>query len=397
MSDHESEYDRRTFVGQAATVAGAAAIGVGCQKADAEAASSPEAPPAPAAAPKEPAMTSPILAKQRLGNPPWPTEDPFLFCVHHDDAYPKGNAQMGPAASLAGREIGMDFSRRDGWSMYHGDVVPGFPRHPHRGFETVTVARQGYIDHSDSLGATARYGGGDCQWMTAGAGIVHSEMFPLISESEDNPCELFQLWLNLPAASKMAQPYFEMLWREEIPVHRFEDEGGRITEVTTLAGSLAGRSPPSPPPNSWGANPDAHVAIWTLRFQPGAKWTMPAADPSAKRNLYFFEGEQLTLAGETLQEGHKITVRPDVDIPLEAGPKGAQVLLLQGKPIGEPVAHHGPFVMNSRQELVQAFQDYQRTGFGGWPWKGDAPVHDRKDDRFALRPDGKREVPKKTG
>src|SRR5262249_55535630 len=93
-----------------------------------------------------------VLRRVPLGFP-WQTADPFLFCVHHLDLYPAGNEAMGPAASLEGREIGMDFEGRDGWRMYHGDVVPGFPRHPHRGFETVTLARQGFIDHSDSLGA----------------------------------------------------------------------------------------------------------------------------------------------------------------------------------------------------------------------------------------------------
>ena len=96
---------------------------------------------------------------------------------------------MGPANSLAGRDIGQDFSRKDGWSMYHGSSVPGFPAHPHRGFETVTIVRKGLIDHADSLGAKARFG----------RGVVHSEMFPLLDQSAPNPLELFQIWLNLPA------------------------------------------------------------------------------------------------------------------------------------------------------------------------------------------------------
>ncbi|MBT5191799.1 MAG: pirin family protein, partial [Rhodospirillaceae bacterium] len=88
----------------------------------------------------------------------WPTLDPFLFCAYHNDAYPPGDEHMAPAASLAGRAIGQDFSGQDGWSMYHGDSIPGFPQHPHRGFETVTVARRGFIDHADSMGACARFG-----------------------------------------------------------------------------------------------------------------------------------------------------------------------------------------------------------------------------------------------
>ena len=139
---------------------------------------------------------------------PWQTADPFLFCVHHDDAYPAGNESMGPAAPLAGRNLGQDFEGKDGWRMYHGEVVPGFPQHPHRGFETVTIVRRGYIDHSDSLGATARFGSGDVQWLTAGGGIVHSEMFPLLERNEPNPLELFQIWLNLPSEDKAVDAYF---------------------------------------------------------------------------------------------------------------------------------------------------------------------------------------------
>src|SRR5262245_59516556 len=157
-----------------------------------------------------------ILEQIPLGFP-WPAVDPFLFCVHHDDAYPAGNEKLGPAASLAGRKLGQDFELKDGFRMYHGLTVPGFPQHPHRGFETVTIARRGLIDHSDSLGAAARFGRGDVQWLTAGAGIVHSEMFPLLDASGPNPVELFQIWLNLPAEDKLVPPHFAMLWGPQIP------------------------------------------------------------------------------------------------------------------------------------------------------------------------------------
>ena len=125
-------------------------------------------------------MANPILDIIPLGFP-WDGLDPFIFTVHHVDDYPAGNDNQGiDRADLVGRNMGSDFSYKDGWSMYHGAEVPGFPQHPHRGFETVTVVRRGYVDHSDSLGATARYGGGDVQWLTTGSGIQHSEMFPLI-------------------------------------------------------------------------------------------------------------------------------------------------------------------------------------------------------------------------
>ena len=197
-----------------------------------------------------------ILRISPLGFP-WVTADPFLFCAHHDDAYPEADGRFGPRASLAGRDIGQDFSRKDGWSMYHGDGVPGFPAHPHRGFETVTIVRKGLIDHSDSLGATARFGGGDVQWVTAGRGIVHSEMFPLLKTAEDNPLELFQIWLNLPARSKMADPHFTMLWSEQVPRHVLEDAAGRKSEVAVIAGHFGDLQAPPPPPDSWAAQEEA--------------------------------------------------------------------------------------------------------------------------------------------
>src|ERR1700728_708184 len=118
--------------------------------------------------------------------------------------------------------------------MYHGSIVPRCPQHPHRGFETVTFMRQGTIDHSDSLGAAARFGHGDAQWLTAGVGIVHSEMFPLLEHDHPNPVELFQIWLSLPRADKMAPPHFAMLWDRDIPRVVFKDDEGRSTHVAIV-------------------------------------------------------------------------------------------------------------------------------------------------------------------
>ena len=336
---------------------------------------------------------SAVLALVPVGPPPWPTLDPFLFCVHHLDHYPAGNAAMGPAASLAGRKIGMDFAGQDGWRMYHGDVIPGFPRHPHRGFETVTLARQGFIDHSDSLGATARFGDGDVQWMTAGRGVVHSEMFPLVRQDAPNPTELFQLWLNLPAADKMAPPHFTMMWSHTIPRVIVRDPDGRATEVVVVAGELDGRRGPPPPPSSWASRPAAEVAIWTLRLEPGARFTLPPASPGLSRVLYLFAGAGLEVDGRAATPSAAIQLRSDAAAPLRNGPAPSELLLLQGRPIGEPVAQQGPFVMNHAAELRRAFDDYQRTGFGGWPWASDGPAHPRDEGRFAVHADGQRERP----
>ena len=338
-----------------------------------------------------------ILSSAPLGMH-WPTLDPFLFCAHHDDAYPAGNAQLGvDSALLSGRQMGSDFVGQDGWNMYHGENVPGFPAHPHRGFETVTIVRKGRIDHSDSLGATARFGGGDVQWLTAGAGIVHCEMFPLLKSDAPNPLELFQIWLNLPAINKMAAPHFTMLWHEEIPRWNELDAQGRVTEIVCIAGELAGRSAGqpsaskalSPPPDSWASLQASGVGIFTLKLAPGAVWTLPAASADVARVLYFFKGESIHVAGQSVKARHAIQLRSDLACELTNGDAESELLLLQGRPIGEPVAQHGPFVMNTQQEIQQAFADYQRTQFGGWPWGKSDPVHTRETGRFAKHADGR--------
>ncbi len=324
---------------------------------------------------------------------PWRTPDPFLFCVHHDDRYPAGNEHLGPAASLAGRALGQDFEGKDGWRMYHVRTVPGFPEHPHRGFETVTVVRRGLLDHSDSLGATARFGGGDVQWLTAGRGIRHSEMFPLLERERPNRVELFQIWLNLPRKDKLVEPHFAMFWQSAIPRHVFNDGEGRSTEVTLIAGRLLDKAPPSPPPHSWAARPENDVAIWTIRMAPQATWTLPAAQRESQRALYFFSGARLSVAERDVPAAHMIELAPDADVRLENGPDEGELLLLQGRPIAEPVVQYGPFVMTTREEIQQTILDYQRTQFGGWTWPSDEPVHPREAGRFARHADGREDRP----
>lgn len=338
---------------------------------------------------------SPIAETFPLG-PQWPTLDPFLFVAHHDDDYPAGTPDMAPVDALAGRDIGSDFSGRDGWSMYHGDSVPGFPAHPHRGFETITYVRRGLIDHSDSLGAAARFGRGDTQWLTTGAGVVHSEMFPLVNTDERNPTELFQIWLNLPAESKFADPYFTMFWGEDIPQLRFEDDG--VTTLTVVAGAVPGAGPEgeplAPPPDSWAAREHAEVAVWHIVMEPGARWQLPATTGShTTRMLYAFEGDSVDLGGARLDAGTGARLADGRAVDLIAGDGGVELLLLQGRPIGEPVARYGPFVMNTRSEIAETMDDYQRTGFGGWPWDSQAPAHPADRARFAIHPDGREEHP----
>ncbi len=350
-----------------------------------------------------------------LASGPWPTFSPFLFAVHHDDNFPAaapGGVAPAPA-ELRGRAIGSDFSGKDGWSMYHGDTLPGFPVHPHRGFETVTVTMRSVVDHFDSTGAVGRYGDGDAQWMTAGRGVQHSEMFALRSETSRNPMELFQLWLNLPRASKMAPPAFKMLWAEQVPVVSFPvaalpaadpaadaaPAAALASTVRVIAGSYPGAAvPPSPPPDSWAAAPenDVHIFIVSLPAVGASVRVPPSSSASANRALYAYHGKGVGRARVTspdLSDGPAASVvlgdrrgaRVDASLGLtltaEAGP--IDVLIIGGAAINEPVVQHGPFVMNTEEEIAATFSDFRRTRFGGWEWSRDDPFHARDVPRFA--------------
>ena len=179
-----------------------------------------------------------------------------------------------------------------------------------------------------------------------------------------------------------------MFWDADIPRYRPAKHAG--VEITVVAGELDGAKPPAPPPDSWAARADAEVAIWLISLEPGAEWTLPPAKSgSTVRTLYFFSGAKLELAGRTLTKPAAIEVVPDQALRLAAPEGKAEVLLMQGRPIGEPVAQYGPFVMNTRAELETAFNDYRRTQFGGWPFPADDPVHPRERGRFARHADGR--------
>lgn len=333
-------------------------------------------------------MKEPIKSIKPLGFQ-WETADPFLFCVHHEDYFPKGNEGMGPDKSyLSGRHMGDDFIIKDGFRMYHGKTVPGFPGHPHRGFETITVVRKGLVDHADSLGAAGRYGDGDVQWMTAGKGVQHSEMFPLLNQDKENTMELFQIWLNLPKKNKMVDAHFKMLWSESIPRYTNEE---KTIDVEVIAGKLGDKIAPTPPPNSWAADPANEVVVWNIKMKPNSKWTLPKASAGINRNLYFYEGNSLKVANQTVTNYCAVEVEADMDITIETQSDDVSILLLQGKPISEPVIQYGPFVMNTKEEINQAFEDYHKTQFGGWPWPKYDQVHDRSKGRFAKHSDGRLE------
>lgn len=328
-----------------------------------------------------------ILGVQKLGFQ-WQAEDPFLVTMFHNDQYPEGNDEQGPNTSLEGRNLGEDFTLKDGFRMYHGTTVPGFPAHPHRGFETVTVVLEGFVDHFDSKGSRGRYGDGDVQWLTTGNGCQHTEMFPLVHKDKPNPLLLFQIWLNLPAKSKSAEPEYKMLWAEDIPVLESTSANGKKTKVKLIAGSLNGMDSLEPNSASWAKNRNNHVGIYLINMEPGATYSMPAVSSTLKRNLYFYEGESILIDDTKIELSHRVKLAGDKEIVISNGPTEGHFLVLEGEPIQEPVVQYGPFVMNTEQEIRDAFREFRRTQFGGWQWERMDPVNEHESGRFASHGDG---------
>lgn len=316
--------------------------------------------------------------------------DPFLFCAHHVDHYPSGNVNMGiNPEKLSGRPLGEDFEGRDGFRMYHGTEVPGFPVHPHRGFETITIARQGFVDHADSLGAAGRFGEGDVQWMTAGKGVQHSEMFPLLNTTRENHLEIFQIWLNLPKKDKMVEPEFKMLWAHNIPM----DVSDPLVAVKVINGQYLKTEYFESTQSSWAKNPEHHVNIFTVSLKKGGSFKRPQLKVKTHRIVYLFAGGSTEINGQKVANKHAVFLDSTSDLVVKALEGETEFLYLEGKPIDEPVAQYGPFVMNTKQDILNAIDDYNKTHFGNWKWKREDEVHDKTWGRFAQYPDGRIERP----
>jgi hypothetical protein len=227
----------------------------------------------------------------------------------------------------------------------------GAPDHPHRGFETVTYMLEGEFEHEDSAGHRGRIKPGDVQWMTAGAGVVHSEMPASWIRQQGGRVHGFQIWVNLPARLKMTQPRYQDVPAAKIPQAQSADGRARVRVV---AGEALGAK----------AVIDTHTPIvyqdWIL--DEGGNVTIPVgADLSAM--AYVFVGA--AQVGETLvKEGQLAQLGPGDAVALRGVPGGGRLLLLAGVPLREPVARYGPFVMNTREEIIQAFQDYQTGRLG---------------------------------
>lgn len=313
------------------------------------------------------------------------TLDPFIITMHHVDYYPAGTKEMTPA-TLEGKE--------KSWRMYYGQKVPGFPAHPHRGFETVTVVERGYVDHTDGSGAKGRYGVGDVQWMTAGSGMQHCEMFPLINQDKENTLELFQIWLNLDKANQMNKPEYKMLWNEDIPVIKeASPEGGQVI-IKLIAGEYKGIKSLEPTDSSWAKDRSHHLGIWLVEMQGNSSLSLPAISKTLNRCVYVYEGGEVMIGEDTLKDHQYAELLGNEEVPLKnQGHETVKFLLLEGEPIEEPVYAEGPFVMTSQREIYDAIADFRRTAFGGWPHDSEEPVNPIDAPRFASHGDGRVEYP----
>jgi len=186
----------------------------------------------------------------------------------------------------------------------------------------------------------------------------------------------------------MVAPHFRMLWSETIPKIKLTDSAGHAIAIELTAGQIGDVQAPAPTPNSWAADPANEVAIYTIQLAPHAEWTLPLAAAETNRSLYFYAGDQLSVAGTNIPLDSCVDLNADQQTIIKNGAQASSLLLLQGRPINEPVVQHGPFVMNSQAEIMEAMQDYHRTQFGGWPWENAAPVHAREQGRFARHIDG---------
>lgn len=234
------------------------------------------------------------------------------------------------------------------------DYLAGFPSHPHRGFETVTYMLDGRMQHKDSGGNTGDLGPGDVQWMTAARGIIHSEM----PQQTQGRMRGFQLWLNLPAKEKMKPAAYADIPAGDIPVASLA--GG--VQAKVIAGEAFGVKGPI-------GGLSTEPLFYDLHLPAGASVDV-ALPPAHNAFLYAYEGDA-SVGEDRKALPHRAAgiLTAGGSVKLAAGTSGARVLLLAGKPIGEPVVQYGPFVMNTRQEIEQAIHDYQSGAFAREPVK----------------------------
>jgi len=318
----------------------------------------------------------------------WSGDDPFTFVSHHHDKYPHGNAQMAPPLDLiAGRNLGRDYQERFGFRMYHGRVVPGFPMHAHWGYETVTIAEKGFVDHFDTEKNYGRYGNGDVQWTFASSRYEHNEMYPLIDQENDNPVHITQIMINLPLDRKNTGNAVNNIWSENIPVFTDGEK-----EITLYCGTYGGRSLYSPNPDSW-AKEENSVRIMKAVLQPGASFSLDALPGGVDRNVYFVSGKDAVMDGTRIKPNLRFKTVRETSINIVNGEEKSEFWILEGRPIGEKQAAFGPVILKDLDEVRSSMYEIRVNEFKEWPW-GVMDVTNPLDmGRELHRPDGSVEKP----
>lgn len=227
----------------------------------------------------------------------------------------------------------------------------GVGQHPHRGFETVTIVYQGEVEHKDNAGNAGKIGAGDVQWMTAARGILHEEMHSRDFTSNGGTLEMIQLWVNLPAKDKMTEPHYQAILNKDIPVVNLEDNGGMIR---VIAGDYAGIK--------GAAKTFTPINVWDIQMNIGHNIDFPL--PAGFTTTLLVLQGTIQINGTTIIKGKELAIfeREGNIIAVEAT-DNAIFLLLGGEPIDEPIVGQGPFVMNTRDEINQAIDDYRAGRF----------------------------------
>ncbi len=293
----------------------------------------------------------------------WSGDDPFTFVSHHHDTYPKGNSQMAPPIDLIrGRNLGRDYQERFGFRMYHGRVVPGFPMHAHWGYETITIAEKGFVDHFDTEKNYGRYGNGDVQWTLASSRYEHCEMYPLIDQENENPVHITQIMINLPLDRKNGENHVNNVWAEDVPV--FEKDG---TTVTLYCGEFDGKKTYSPNPGSY-ASSENSVRILKIEMEPGSSFMLDALAEGIDRNVYYTSGKEADMDGTKVGPNHRFKMKRKTSLEITNGPEESEFWILEGKPIGEKQAAFGPVILKDLDEVRAGMDEIRIKEFQEWPW-----------------------------
>jgi hypothetical protein len=257
-------------------------------------------------------------------DPDYKFTDPFIFAVHHVHSFKAGE-------------------------------VAGFPAHPHRGFETITYVLEGGFNHGDSRGNKGSYGNGDVQWMTAGSGVLHSEMF-ITDKDKPTHFDGFQIWLNLPAKLKMSEPTYQMLWKNDVPVVDIRDEAtNKNVNIKIIAGKVGDKQAK--------IEKSVPLSFLHVKIDPNHEWNFNI--PKEHNNfLYIIKGEAIFDDTKVSNQSYVLMGHDSDTFSVKSGNEGVEFLLFEGQPYNEPFAHRGPFVMNTQQELQQAWTDFYSGKFG---------------------------------